>query len=138
MRASFIAGACGLASRVQAVCSYRCHDDRHRFHCLATIQPAFTGAERLSLAGFLAGYRGVTARPRTLDLCQFTGRCSARSLPLFSVCRADLARLRPRLVTQPAQPSSLEPHPHLVTMPGTSAMPDRACQDIDNAAGVPV
>ena len=27
---------------------------------LATIQPAFTDAERLALAGFLAGYRGPT------------------------------------------------------------------------------
>jgi hypothetical protein len=27
---------------------------------LATIQPAFTDAERLALAGFLAGYRGLT------------------------------------------------------------------------------
>jgi hypothetical protein len=27
---------------------------------LATIQPASTDAERLALAGFLAGYRGIT------------------------------------------------------------------------------
>jgi hypothetical protein len=27
---------------------------------LATIQPAFTDRERLALAGFLAGYRGLT------------------------------------------------------------------------------
>ena len=27
---------------------------------LATIQPAFTDAERLALAGFLPGYRGLT------------------------------------------------------------------------------
>ncbi len=27
---------------------------------LATIQPAFTDAERLALAGFLAGYRSLT------------------------------------------------------------------------------
>ena len=27
---------------------------------LATIQPAFTDAERLALAGFLARYRGLT------------------------------------------------------------------------------
>jgi len=27
---------------------------------LATIQPAFTDAERLALAGVLAGYRGLT------------------------------------------------------------------------------
>ena len=27
---------------------------------LATIQPAFTNAERVALAGYLAGYRGLT------------------------------------------------------------------------------
>ena len=51
---------------------------------LATIQPAFTDAERLALAGFLAGYRGLTRDAYTLDLRQFTGWCRARSLPLFS------------------------------------------------------
>ena len=51
---------------------------------LATIQPAFTDAERLALAGFLAGYRGMTRDAYTLDLRQFTGWCRARSLPLFA------------------------------------------------------
>jgi hypothetical protein len=36
---------------------------------LATIQPAFTGAERLALAGFLAGYRGLTREARTPSTC---------------------------------------------------------------------
>ena len=40
---------------------------------LVTIQPAFTDAERLALAGFLAGYRGLTREAYTLDLRQFTG-----------------------------------------------------------------
>ena len=57
---------------------------------LATIQPAFTNAERLALAGFLAGYRGLTREAYTLDLRQFSGWCRARSLPLFSVRRADI------------------------------------------------
>jgi hypothetical protein len=35
---------------------------------LATIQPAFTDAERLALAGYLAGYRGLTREAYTLDL----------------------------------------------------------------------
>jgi hypothetical protein len=35
---------------------------------LATIQPAFTDAERLALAGFLAGYRGLT-RAATRSTC---------------------------------------------------------------------
>ena len=57
---------------------------------LAAIQPAFTDAERLALAGFLAGYRGLTREACTLDLRQFSGWCRARSLPLFAVRRADI------------------------------------------------
>jgi integrase/recombinase XerD len=57
---------------------------------LVTIQPAFTDAERLALAGFLAGYRGLTREAYTLDMRQFTAWCRARSLPLFSVRRADI------------------------------------------------
>jgi integrase/recombinase XerD len=57
---------------------------------LATIRPVFTDAERLALAGFLAGYRGLTREAYTLDLRQFTAWCRARSLQLFSVRRADI------------------------------------------------
>ena len=54
------------------------------------IQPAFTDAGRPALAGFLAGYRGLTREAYALDLRQFTGWCRARSLPLFAVRRADI------------------------------------------------
>ncbi len=57
---------------------------------LVPVQPVFTDAERLALAGFLAGYRGLTREAYTLDLRQFTSWCRARSLPLFSVRRADI------------------------------------------------
>ena len=57
---------------------------------LATIQPAFTDAERLALAGYLAGYRSLTREAYTLDLRQFTTWCRARSLGLFTVRRADI------------------------------------------------
>jgi hypothetical protein len=57
---------------------------------LVPVQPMFTDAERLALAGFLAGYRGLTREAYTLDLRQFTGWCRARSLPLFSVRRVDI------------------------------------------------
>jgi site-specific recombinase XerD len=57
---------------------------------LATIQPAFTDAERAALAGFLAGYRGLTRDAYALDLRQFTTWCRARSLALFAVRRADI------------------------------------------------
>jgi integrase/recombinase XerD len=35
---------------------------------LAAIQPAFTDPERLALAGYLAGYRGLTREAYALDL----------------------------------------------------------------------
>jgi hypothetical protein len=57
---------------------------------LATIQPAFTDAERLALAGFLAGYRGLTREAYALDLRQFTSWYRARSLGLFAIRRADI------------------------------------------------
>ena len=57
---------------------------------LVTIQPVFTDAERVALAGFLAGYRGLTREAYALDLRQFTNWCRARSLALFAVRRADI------------------------------------------------
>jgi integrase len=57
---------------------------------LAAIQPAFTDAERLALAGFLAGYRGLTREAYALDLRQFTAWCRARSLNLFAARRAGI------------------------------------------------
>ena len=57
---------------------------------LATIQPVFTDPERLALAGFLAGYRGLTREAYALDLREFTTWCRARSLNLFAVRRADI------------------------------------------------
>ncbi|MGH3198050.1 MAG: hypothetical protein ACRDOH_02275 [Streptosporangiaceae bacterium] len=49
-----------------------------------------TDAERLALAGFLAGYRSLTREAYALDLRQFTAWCRARSLNLFAVRRADV------------------------------------------------
>jgi integrase/recombinase XerD len=46
---------------------------------LVMIQPAFTDAERLALAGFLAGYRGLTREAYALDLRQFTAWCRTHS-----------------------------------------------------------
>jgi integrase/recombinase XerD len=57
---------------------------------LVMIQPVFTDAERLALAGFLAGYRGLTREAYALDLRQFSTWCRSRSLGLFAVRRADI------------------------------------------------
>ena len=57
---------------------------------LAVIEPAFSEAEKLALAGFLAGYSGMTREAYTLDLRQFTARCRRRQLRLFAARRADI------------------------------------------------
>ena len=57
---------------------------------LVMIQPAFTDAERLALAGHLAGYSGLTREAYALDLRHFTTWCRARSLNLFAVRRAGI------------------------------------------------
>jgi site-specific recombinase XerD len=57
---------------------------------LATIQSAFTDAERVARAGFLAGYCGLTREAYALNLRQFTTWCRTRSMALFAVRRADI------------------------------------------------
>ena len=56
----------------------------------AAIQPAFTDAERIALAGFLAGYCGLTKEAYALDLRLFATWCRTRSVALFAVRRADI------------------------------------------------
>jgi len=50
----------------------------------------FSEAERFALAGFLAGYRGLTRDAYTLDLRQFVAWCQTHDLRLFDVRRADI------------------------------------------------
>jgi len=57
---------------------------------LVPLQPAFSDAERLALAGFLAGYRGLTREAYALDLRQFATWCRARFLNLFAARRGDV------------------------------------------------
>jgi hypothetical protein len=40
---------------------------------LVPAAPVFTNTERLALAGFLAGYSGLTRQAHELDLRQFAG-----------------------------------------------------------------
>jgi integrase/recombinase XerD len=57
---------------------------------LAVIEPVFSEPEKLALAGFLAGYSGMTRDAYALDLRQFTAWCRQRQLRLFAVRRADI------------------------------------------------
>jgi integrase/recombinase XerD len=50
----------------------------------------FTEAERIALAGFLAGYSGLTCDAYALDLRMFTVWCQQHGLQLFQARRADI------------------------------------------------
>ena len=45
--------------------------------------PVFSDAEQFALAGFLAGYRGVTRDAYSLDLRQFVAWCDQHDVALF-------------------------------------------------------
>jgi integrase/recombinase XerD len=57
---------------------------------LVPLGPVFSEPERLALAGFLAGYSGLTREAYALDLRQFATWCHNHDLPLFGVRRADI------------------------------------------------
>ena len=57
---------------------------------IAVPEPVFTAQERLALAGFLAGYTGLTREAYALDLRQFTAWCQLHHLHLFQARRADI------------------------------------------------
>src|SRR5262245_59046111 len=57
---------------------------------VAVAEPVFTNADRLALAGFLAGYTGLTRQAYALDLRQFTAWCQQRCLQLFQARRPDI------------------------------------------------
>src|SRR5690349_3051926 len=57
---------------------------------VAAIEPVFSEPERLALAGFLAGYTGLTREAYALDLRQYASWCQLRHLRLFQARRADI------------------------------------------------
>ncbi len=57
---------------------------------LVPVTPVFTSTERLALAGFLAGYSGLTRQAYELDLRQFASWCQQHQLPLFRARRSDI------------------------------------------------
>ena len=57
---------------------------------LVPAAPVFTTAERLALAGFLAGCTGLTRQAYELDLRQFASWCSQHHLHLFQARRPDI------------------------------------------------
>ena len=57
---------------------------------LVSVAPVFTNTERLALAGFLAGYSGLTRQAYELDLRQYASWCHQHHLRLFQARRADI------------------------------------------------
>jgi hypothetical protein len=78
---------------------------------LVPVRPLFTDAERLALAGFLAGYRGLTRDAYTLGLRQFTTWCRARPVPLLAVRRADIETFARDLEARGSGPRDCHPPP---------------------------
>lgn len=54
----------------------------------------FSMGERHALAGFLAGYNGLTRDAYTLDLRQYTALCTMHGLHLFQAKRVDIESFR--------------------------------------------
>ncbi len=71
---------------------------------IAAAQPMFTGPERQALAGFLAGYTGLTREAYALDLRQYASWCQQHNLPLFQARppRPRFPRPTPNVKTSPA------------------------------------
>src|SRR5436305_5961464 len=57
---------------------------------LIPVAPVFTDTERLALAGFLAGYSGLTREAYELDLRQYASWCHQYHVGLFQARRADI------------------------------------------------
>src|SRR5262245_60873783 len=80
---------------------------------LVPVAPAFSNTERLALAGFLAGYSGLTRQAYELDLRQFASWCQQHQLRLFQARRTDIeffARdLEARGRARAARPGSSRP-----------------------------
>jgi integrase len=89
----FVAGAlAGPASGVSAR-TREVPDDHHHLvhvHRGRVAEPVFSPQERLALAGFLAGYTGLTREAYALDLRQYASWCQLRHLRLFQARRADI------------------------------------------------
>ena len=57
---------------------------------LVPVTPVFTSSEQIALAGFLAGYSGLTRQAYELDLRQYASWCQQHQLRLFQARRADI------------------------------------------------
>jgi integrase/recombinase XerD len=69
---------------------------------LIPVAPVFTNIERLALAGFLAGYSGLTLQAHELDLHQYASWCHQHHIGLI---------WRPAAAPGPSSPAGCAPSP---------------------------
>jgi hypothetical protein len=62
----------------------------NRSAALVSVVPVFTSTERLALAGFVAGYSGLTREAYELDLRQYASWCHQHHMRLFEGGRAGI------------------------------------------------
>jgi integrase/recombinase XerD len=60
----------------------------------------FSDDEQAALAGFLAGYTGLTHDAYSLDLRQYTSWCTLHGLRLFAARRVDIETFRGEMELQ--------------------------------------
>ena len=91
---------------------------------LMPVAPVFTSTERLVLAGFLAGYSGLTRQAYELDLRQYASWCHQRHLRLFQARRAGT----PLTLSPPTlpEPPGKQPTANKQTSPGPTQRPGGA------------
>jgi hypothetical protein len=113
-------------------------DDHHDpSAALIPVAPVFTSTERLALAGFLAGYGGLTRQAYELHLRQYASWCHQHHLRLFQARRADIECFARDLETRGRARAAMS----RMTSPARSPRPGSACPDrflSDRAAALPL
>jgi hypothetical protein len=94
---------------------------------LVPVSPIFSNAKRLALAGFLAGYSGLTRQAYELDLRQYASWCHQHHVHLFSARRSDIECFAPNLERAaghgPPSRGGCRPSPGATATP----LPGRSC-----------
>jgi hypothetical protein len=91
---------------------------------LVPVAPAFSNTERLALAGFLAGYTGLTRQAYELDLRQFASWCQQHQLALFPSPPRRHRAVRPRSESPRPGPGHYHP-PSSARWLGSTVTPSR-------------
>ena len=99
---------------------------------LVPVAPVFSNSERLALAGFLAGYSGLTQQAYELDLRQYASWCQQHQVRLFAARSADIECFARDLEARGRAPG----HHHPAPVHGRGALPVRGGRRTAPAAHV--